>query len=572
MADLAGDYQAGVDPGSLSAGESFSPAAAGGGSWQYLVSNVRNPSDAGANLRSMSWDNRMNGFEDPEFDHTDGSNGLYIGFPTEQDLAFRPFSFGSRRAVARWTAGPQDSGDVVIEGQVRKADTTPSDGIRFLVYVDGVAVFDQSIVGEDGRGFSFTLPEIGVSEGTVVDLVVDANGSGDFDATRVSATFTRGDDEDGLVNGSLEDFDLVPGKQPEIELTATNQTADDALLAGWIDYNRDGSFDNATERATATVPAGSTDASVTLVFPEPPVDAVYTTYARFRLSTDDGFVADPQPIGLVDSGEVEDHLVGRSERVWDGEAGDNDVFNGANWSLRNADGETIPSNRVPQYTENVIVPEAFAGQTLNIETTGNDRFRVRSMRSSTSFLVQEKGLLQFNADSQIAGLTLDGIRTAFGDSLQSSGNRPRLIIDGDLVWNEAQINSLTIEVGGNLTIATDRPHSLIRGSIRVFGDDSVWSGGDVQGPGGVIYNHGTLTTTSNSDATGAGNTYINLSGATWIHDAPLIADDEKDLFGRFFQRRNVGGPIGQDGLRRLLLEDNAQRFLRAAAGYGIDAA
>ncbi len=289
----------------------------------------------------------------------------------------------------------------------------------------------------------------------------------------------------------------------------------------------------------ATVPPGTDAGEVTLVFPEVPPGSVYTTYARFRLSGEESFVADPQPTGLAVGGEVEDYLVGRPTRVWDGEAGDNNVLNPVNWSLRFADGVITNLNSVPGNYENVFIDNTFADQTLIVRTSGSDRFRVRSIQSAAPIRIEDKGLLQINADSQVAALTLDGIRTDYGDSLASGAGFPTLVVDGDFVWNQAQINRLSIDVGGNLIMATDRPHDLLASVLHVHGDNSIWSGGNVQSSGSSIYNHGTLTSTSNSDSLPPGPfspnaVFVNATGATWVHDAPSDGSDFKDLFGRFY--------------------------------------
>lgn len=540
LADLAQDYRAAVDPATLIAGEAITPKASGDGIWQYFTSETLDPRDPASNLRPMVWDTGMNALEDAlAADHTNGSDGHYIGFSVGDELAMSPHRFGiTRRPVARWTAGPNDAGVVEVEGRIYKASIAPSDGVRLLVYVDGVAILDQKIAGEDGRGVTFLLPGLTVKEGTQVDFVLDSNEGSDFDASRLRVTITAGDDEDGVVE-QLGDLDILPHSAPTVTLIATNQTTSNAVIAGWIDYNADGVFDNASERAIATVPPGTTAGEVTLVFPEAPPDSVYTTYARFRLSADESFVTDPQPTGLVVGGEVEDYLVGRPTRVWDGEAGDNNLLNPINWSLRYADGVVTNLNSVPSSYDNVAIDSSFADQTLLLRTTGSERFRVRSIQSAAPIRIEEKGLLQINADSQIAALTLDGIRTDYGDSLASGSGFPTLYVDRDFVWNQAQINRLSIQVGGNLIIATDRPHELLASVLHVHGDKSIWSGGNVQSSGSSIYNHGTLTSTSNSDSLAPGPfspnaVFVNATGATWIHDAPSDGSEVKDLFGQFY--------------------------------------
>ncbi|MCA9066765.1 MAG: hypothetical protein KDA96_27040, partial [Planctomycetaceae bacterium] len=117
------------------------------------------------------------------------------------------------------------------------------------------------------------------------------------------------DDEDCLAN-PVTDLMLFTGNIPSVNLTVTNNFGEDALLAGWIDYNGDGTFDNATEMASLTVTNGTTAASVTLQFPRVPGNALIgTTFARFRISTDHHFTDTPSATGAASDGEVEDYKV-----------------------------------------------------------------------------------------------------------------------------------------------------------------------------------------------------------------------------------------------------------------------
>jgi hypothetical protein len=102
------------------------------------------------------------------------------------------------------------------------------------------------------------------------------------------------------------DFLLTPGTQPTVTLRATNTTGTAATLSGWIDFNNNGVFDNASERAQISVPAGTTNGTFTLTFPVVPTGFTGRTYARFRLSSD---VAAANPTGAATNGEVEDYVV-----------------------------------------------------------------------------------------------------------------------------------------------------------------------------------------------------------------------------------------------------------------------
>ncbi|MGF0118622.1 DUF7507 domain-containing protein [Promicromonospora sp. Marseille-Q5078] len=107
-------------------------------------------------------------------------------------------------------------------------------------------------------------------------------------------------DEDGVADA----IELTTGVEATVTVSATNDTDQDATLAGWVDLDGSGAFD-VGERVTVDVPAGSGTTDHELTFPgaTEPGDA----YARFRLFA--GTVDDPSPTGAVSSGEVEDYPV-----------------------------------------------------------------------------------------------------------------------------------------------------------------------------------------------------------------------------------------------------------------------
>ncbi len=110
------------------------------------------------------------------------------------------------------------------------------------------------------------------------------------------------DDEDGVTD--LLDLAATIGTTPKVTLTATNTTGKAATLYGWIDLNRDGVFDNATERTSMAVPSGTSAGTFTLTFPLAGPTSIGSTYARFRLSTD---AAAANSTGSASGGEVEDY-------------------------------------------------------------------------------------------------------------------------------------------------------------------------------------------------------------------------------------------------------------------------
>ncbi|MDZ4847718.1 MAG: FG-GAP-like repeat-containing protein [Pirellulaceae bacterium] len=140
--------------------------------------------------------------------------------------------------------------------------------------------------------------------GVSVDSEADGNPSAAANNDDKFTTPAK-DDEDGLVEAG-QDLSLTAGSIPQVRLRATNTTGAAATLYGWIDVNRDGVFDNATERASAVVNTGTNNGLFTLTFPQIPVNTTPgLTYARFRLSSD---IAAANATGAAVGGEIEDYV------------------------------------------------------------------------------------------------------------------------------------------------------------------------------------------------------------------------------------------------------------------------
>ncbi|HJU41047.1 MAG TPA: GEVED domain-containing protein, partial [Tahibacter sp.] len=133
----------------------------------------------------------------------------------------------------------------------------------------------------------------------------NATASGD-DAVGGTAPNPSIDDEDGVA--AFPTLVANAGSY-SVDVTATNHLpAAAATLVGWIDFNRNGTFD-ATEAASAAVPAGTTTGTFTLTWNG--VSGLTTsagaTYARFRLSS--AALSASTPSGAVANGEVEDYAL-----------------------------------------------------------------------------------------------------------------------------------------------------------------------------------------------------------------------------------------------------------------------
>jgi uncharacterized repeat protein (TIGR01451 family) len=148
---------------------------------------------------------------------------------------------------------------------------------------------------------------------TALSVYLGANAP-DAESTVIPATLgniannddiTGSDDEDAF---SSSDLVILAGATsyniPSIPVH--NGLASTAKLMGWIDFNKNGTFD-ATELATTTVAPGINTAALTWAgFPVPTAG---TAYARFRITTDPAFFTAASPAGLAIDGEVEDYRV-----------------------------------------------------------------------------------------------------------------------------------------------------------------------------------------------------------------------------------------------------------------------
>lgn len=111
-----------------------------------------------------------------------------------------------------------------------------------------------------------------------------------------------GDDEDGVTSGGI-DFSgqvLDRGTSKVIDINTNGA----GVLNAWIDFNRDGDFDDAGEQiATNVAPSGG---GITLNVSVPGTATIGTSYARFRYSSETGLAPGNSE---ASDGEVEDYQV-----------------------------------------------------------------------------------------------------------------------------------------------------------------------------------------------------------------------------------------------------------------------
>ncbi len=134
----------------------------------------------------------------------------------------------------------------------------------------------------------------GLSLGATVDREADGQASPLADGD--------GEDEDGLM--IIPSLNVVPGKTIRLPLQTTNSTGSTAHLEIWIDWNGDGELDDATEKIFDLDDSSGFPTYLTIAVPNNA--ATGQIGLRARISLQDNMT----PYGLIESGEVEDYLLG----------------------------------------------------------------------------------------------------------------------------------------------------------------------------------------------------------------------------------------------------------------------
>lgn len=204
------------------------------------------------------------------------------------------------------------SGTITNYAQVSRAsefdiNSTPNNGPQTPDEDDDasvpitVALVDFGDAPNTGVGSSYpvTLAQGGARH-TATGPTLGATRDGEPDGQPSAAATGDGADEDGVTIGTL--------RQGTTNTITVNPSAS-GFLNAWIDFNRDGDWDDAGEQIATDqsvgLVAGDTDVNFTA-----PLDAsvLYSTFARFRLtSATTGGAA--LPTGLLPDGEVEDYQV-----------------------------------------------------------------------------------------------------------------------------------------------------------------------------------------------------------------------------------------------------------------------
>jgi hypothetical protein len=181
---------------------------------------------------------------------------------------------------------------------------------------------------------------------------------------------------DDLTNVQDEDGVAVPPQILEtstsVDLTvrASNTAATPATLACWIDFDRDGVFENNFERASTTVPANSGTADYALTFNGLSGLVAGDSYLRCRIAYEASQV--DNATGAANSGEIEDYKVTIGPQPDYGDAPDANPGTGqGNYQTRAADGG--PSHVIVNNLRlGLVAPDGDNGTLQNVDATADD--------------------------------------------------------------------------------------------------------------------------------------------------------------------------------------------------------
>jgi parallel beta-helix repeat protein len=188
-----------------------------------------------------------------------------------------------------------------IAGNALKANR--SDGTtRFTIYVDGGLDY-----GDAPESYGTLQAANGASHKMVPGFFLGNSVDGDFDGQSTIAA--DGDDNDGIddEDGIGLPSSLAAGMTADITVTASAP----GYLDAWIDFNRDGDWNDAGENVFVrqSVLAG---VNPPMTISVPTAASQGTSYARFRFSSTGGL----GPIGYASDGEVEDYTVTLIGNTW----------------------------------------------------------------------------------------------------------------------------------------------------------------------------------------------------------------------------------------------------------------
>jgi fibronectin-binding autotransporter adhesin len=332
--------------------------------------------------------------------------------------------------------------------------------------------FSTSLAGFGARHIA-TGPMLG----TIRDTEPDVAGSTLANADSITAT----NDEDGVTVGIL-----TPGANATATVFVTSSGA--AKLDAWIDFNRDGDWDDAGEKIANSVSV--VNGSNTITFAVPGSANVSLNYARFRISTAGGL----DNFGEAVDGEVEDYVVGN-------------IYVDDNWT----NSTDFRLGTVITDTDPIMAGDQWGIIGLNAFATVNGGLAAAAAGVQNQVIVNSG-----NYSTENANVTKAGLVVTFQEGASTLGS-----LDDTISTAIVNLAGITLTTGGtNLTTRFDS--SIVgNGSLIKAGSGKMTLAGNNTFTGNTTINDGTLALASSSNNNIASSPIITLGSGTILEVAGL---------------------------------------------------
>ena len=326
--------------------------------------------------------------------------------------------------------------------------------------------FSTSLAGFGARHIA-TGPMLG----TIRDTEPDATGSTFANADSITAT----NDEEGVTVGIL-----TPGANATATVFVTSSGA--AKLDAWIDFNRDGDWDDDGEKIANSVSV--VNGSNTITFAVPGSANVSLNYARFRISTAGGL----DNFGEAVDGEVEDYVVGN-------------IYVDDNWT----NSTNFPVGAVVTDADPIMAGDQWGIVGLNALATVSGGLAAAAAGTQNQVIVNSGNYSTENANVTKAGLV---VIFQEGDSTLGS-------LDDTISTAIVNLAGVTLTTGGT-NLATHFDSSIVgNGNLIKDGSGKMTLAGDNTFTGYTTINDGTLALASSSNNNIASSPIITVgSGKT----------------------------------------------------------
>ena len=465
------------------------------------------------------------------------------------DLVNANANLGPRNAIT-FTHTPLPGSPAIDSAQQVTGSILPTDQLGNARQGSGVDIGAVEVAYEMGdaptaaqTGFEFSYPTLGNSGAIHLvggprlgpSVVSDRDGQ--------PTTLSNGDDLDGQDDEDgiefLGGFYQTLGDVITIFVNLQNADTTSNLLDAWVDWNRNGSWDDDGEQFATSLNLGTSDGLTPINLDMPEDLTPGPAYFRFRLSTDGGL----NPGGTAPNGEVEDHLVAVVPEDFNLIVDNlNDVVDGdlsaGQLSLR----EAIHYANATSGDDIITFAEQTSDQAIVLtggDLTIRENLTIRGM-SRAETVIDAGGLSRiFNVAQSDVGLTIENVTLAGGQSPSNeSGGAINFESLGQLTVKDSLIRDSNADLDGG-AIYSSRGKVDIRDS-KLTGNSATGSGGAVHAyRGELLILHSTVA--GNSAGADGGGILSDKSNFTVVNST--LSDNSANQGGAIFADNNLTGGL-----------------------------